>query len=53
MRFSAVLSVLACGAMALAVAVAPDVLVGRANTDISTAISALDKRCDAILPQFG
>ena len=53
MRFSTVFSVLACGAMTLAAAIAPDVLVSRANTDISAVISTLDKRCDTILPQFG
>lgn len=53
MRFSTVFSVLAFGVMALAAAVAPDVLVSRSNADISSTISALDKKCDAILPQFG
>ena len=53
MRFSTFFSVLACGAMALAAAVTPDVLVSRGNSDISNAISALDQKCDSILPQFG
>jgi len=53
MRFSTVFSVLACGAMALAAAVAPDALVSRANNEISEVLSALDNKCDSILPLFG
>ena len=53
MRFSTVFSVLACGAMAMAAAITPDVLVRRSNTDISNALTGLDQKCDAIFPKFG
>jgi len=53
MRFSTIFSVLACGAMALAAAVAPDALVSRADTGISAVIGTLDTKCDSIISQFG
>ena len=53
MRFSVVFSVLACGAMALAAAVAPDVLVKRDNTQISSVLTGLNSQCDTILVKFG
>ena len=53
MRFSTVFSVLACGAMAMAAAVTPDVLVARSNADITSVISDLNGKCAAILPKFG
>ena len=52
MRMSTVFSVLACGAMALAAVMAPDVLAKR-DTDISVIIGDLNDKCDSILPLFG
>ncbi|KAF9785146.1 hypothetical protein BJ322DRAFT_811805 [Thelephora terrestris] len=52
MRFSTVISVLACGAMAFAAALAPGVLVGRSSTGVSDAVSVLNHKCDSILPLF-
>jgi len=53
MRFSTVFSVLACGAMALAAAVAPDALVSRSNSDILSVLDVLDSKCNSIYPKFG
>ena len=53
MRFFAVISVLACGAMALAAAVTPDSLVSRGNAGVVSALDTLDNNCDSILPMFG
>lgn len=53
MRFFTVFTVLACGAMALAAALTPDVIVSRSNNDLSNVIGALNQKCDSILPQLG
>lgn len=53
MRFFTLTSVLACAAMALAAAVIPDALVSRGNSDLSSTVSALDQKCDTILPKLG
>ena len=53
MRFSTVFSVLACGAMAMAAAITPNVLVSRSNSDISSALTGLNQKCDTIFPKFG
>ena len=53
MRFSSVFSVLACGAMALAAAVSPNVLVSRSNAEISAVAFTLDAKLDTIFPPFG
>lgn len=52
MRFSTTLSVLACGAMTLAAAITPDVLVSR-SAAISDVIKTLDVTVTGVLPKFG
>ena len=52
MRLSTVFSVLTCGAMTLAAAVAPDALVSR-SSGISKVIGILDTTLDTILPKLG
>jgi len=53
MRFPIVFTVLACGVMALAAAVAPDALVSRSDSGISKVISTLDKTLNILLPKLG
>ena len=39
--------------MAMAAAVAPDVLAKRDNDEISAILTGLNSQCDTILPKFG
>ena len=53
MRFSTGFSVLACGAVALAAAVAPDTLVKRATSDVVANVNTLDTTLDATFAKLG
>lgn len=53
MRFSAVLSILACGSVALAAAVTPDTLARRDTSDVAAEVNVLDTKLDGDFVKLG
>ena len=53
MRFSTGFSVLACGAVALAATISPDVFATRATSDVVANVNTLDTTLDATFAKLG